>query len=466
MSRVLFGKLAIIASLMLLLLIPLQMISGLVYERKGQRDHVLEDIAQSASGPQQITGPVLVIPYQVKSITQERNINTGAVSSKEVFTDHQLTILPERLDITGQATTETRYRGLYRALMYTAETQLNGQFQVNNGTLFNDPNVHVGQPYVAVGVSDVRGIRNTPKLSWQGVPFAFQPGAKLSVLGSGIHAPLPSFDPKVATTYRFSLPLTVLGMENISFTPVGKDTNVKLGANWPHPSFYGRFLPASREIRHEGFNADWQTSWFATNLDQEFQQAVAKGESSFHTQDFGVSFIQPVDVYQQTERAIKYGLLFVLLTFTAFFLFEMLKTLRIHAVQYGLVGAALAMFYLLLIALSEHMTFLPAYLIASGACIGLLTFYLSHVLHHWLRGMGFGAMLSLLYATLYGLLQSEDNALLLGALLLFAVLAAVMVLTRRLDWYSIGSLGAMESSAPSKQELDIKEPDVAGEPSA
>lgn len=458
MSRVLFGKLAIIASLMLLLLIPLQMISGLVYERKGQRDHVLEDIAQSSSGSQQLTGPVLVIPYQEKSVVQERNPTTNVITDKEVLTDKQLIVLPEKLEVDGQVSTETRHRGLYEALMYTAETSISGQFKVAESALFNESNVIMQQPYIAVGLSDVRGIRNTPELNWQGNKVYFQPGARLGVLGSGIHAPLPNFNPRIAAEYKFVLPLSVQGMENLRFTPIGKDTHVLLNANWPHPSFSGRFLPIRHQERDNGFNAEWQTSWFATNMDQDFKQAAAKGEGEFHSQDFGVSFITPVDVYQQTERSIKYGLLFVLLTFTAFFLFEMLKSLRVHAVQYGLVGAALAMFYLLLIALSEHLPFLAAYLIASSACIGLLTFYLTYVLKHWQRGLSFGAMLSLLYGTLYGLLQSEDNALLLGSLLLFGVLAVVMVLTRRLDWYSIGSLGAMESSSPVKAGIEIKTP--------
>ena len=153
----------------------------------------------------------------------------------------------------------------------------------------------------------------------------------------------------------------------------------------------------------------------------------------------GVRFIQPVDEYQQAERAMKYAILFVLLTFTGFFLFEMLKKLPIHPMQYALVGAALAMFYLLLIALSEHTEFALAYVVASSACVVLIGFYLSFVLQHWRRGAAFGAMLSVLYATLYVLLQSEDNALLLGAVLLFWALAAVMVLTRRLDWYRVAA---------------------------
>ena len=166
--------------------------------------------------------------------------------------------------------------------------------------------------------------------------------------------------------------------------------------------------------------------------------ASGKGDVALGSPAFGVRFIQPVDQYAQTERALKYAVLFVLLTLTGFFLFEILKSLRIHPMQYALVGAAQAMFYLLLIALSEQVEFVWAYLVASGACLALIEFYLVHVLQHWRRGIGFGGLQAPLYTTLYELLQSEDSVLLLGALLLFGVLAAVMVLTRRMDWYRVG----------------------------
>ena len=163
-----------------------------------------------------------------------------------------------------------------------------------------------------------------------------------------------------------------------------------------------------------------------------------------------MSFVEPVNIYLQAERAVKYGILFVVLTFAAFFLFEILKDLRIHPLQYGLVGAALALFFLLLVSLSEHMLFLHAYLIASAACVLLIGYYLAHVLGTWRRGLAFATKLSLLYTVLYGLLLSEDNALMLGSLLLFAALTTFMMLTRKIDWYQLGSEGAPVISAARK----------------
>jgi inner membrane protein len=158
-----------------------------------------------------------------------------------------------------------------------------------------------------------------------------------------------------------------------------------------------------------------------------------------------VSLLTPIDSYKLSDRATKYGILFVVLTFGGFFLFEMMKELPIHPAQYLLVGFGLAIFFLLLVSFSEHMAFALAYLISSAACIGLLTFYLSYVLRSVMRGLGFGGMLTTLYAAVYGLLLSEDNALIFGSLMLFAVLAAVMVVTRKMDWYK-GSSELMKAA--------------------
>ena len=457
MSKILLFKLVIVAALMCLLLIPLDMISGLVSERQQQRQTVLKDIAQSASGTQQVTGPVVVVPYRVRTmekvevvIQQGGQANT-VVREKEVLTDHLRTILPSTLTIDAQVKTATLYRGLYQALTYTAEAKLAGSFEIDLADLARDPSVTVGEAYLAVGISDVRGIRNTPHLDWQGAALPLQPDSKLDMLGAGVHAPLRGLDSTMAVTYRFTLPLQLLGTEALSFVPVGKDTRAQVAANWPHPSFFGHSLPTHRTIRADGFAADWQTSWFNTNLNRVVEQLISKGEHGLDGHAFGVRFIQPVDEYQQAERALKYAILFVLLTFAGFFLFEVLKSLPIHAMQYALVGAALAMFYLLLIALSEHLDFASAYAIASAACVSLIAFYLAHVLRRWQRGLGFGALLALLYATLYGLLRSEDNALLLGSLLLFVALAAVMVLTRRLDWYGVGAAAGLPARGEPPQ---------------
>lgn len=253
----------------------------------------------------------------------------------------------------------------------------------------------------------------------------------------------------------FSFTLGLSGIERQHFVPVGKNNLVTLASNWAHPQFGGRFLPEKRSVSERGFEATWRVSALASGAQSQLAAleaadapavlAGAEGpagnrgaRASSELDRFNVGFIEPVNVYSQAERATKYGMLFVALTFAAFFVFEMVKRLPIHPIQYLLVGLAMALFFLLLVGLSEHIDFFVSYLVASAACIVLIAYYLSAVLGDWRRGAGFGAGMALLYSALYGLLISENNALVMGSVLLFAVLAALMVATRKLDWYQLG----------------------------
>jgi inner membrane protein len=244
--------------------------------------------------------------------------------------------------------------------------------------------------------------------------------------------------------------LELIGTDRLMFLPIGAVTDVELSSDWPHPGFAGAFLPDKRSVSARGFEARWKLSRFATGVDDamaRIPESVSPGvptpsdsrggESGFLHTELGVRFVQPVDVYVQSERAVKYGFLFVFLTFVAFFLFEVLRRMAVHPIQYALCGAALALFFLLLFSLSEHLPFAAAYLVASGACVGLLAFYVGNVLRSVRRGGLFGGLLGALYGFLYVILESEDYALLLGALLLFAALGIVMIMTRRVDWYRV-----------------------------
>jgi len=237
----------------------------------------------------------------------------------------------------------------------------------------------------------------------------------------------------------------------LAIMPLAQRNTIELTSSWRHPQFNGSFTAREKSIGDNGFRALWEVSSLASNAQAQYlagkmQEASAIGLSSSYGAGQGgdvdvisVSLVDPVNIYSQADRASKYGILFVVLTFVGFFMFELIKQLRIHPIQYGLVGLALAIFFLMLVALSEHIAFGQAYLIASAACIGLLGFYVSHVLGSWPRGLGFAAMIATLYAALYGLLISEDNAMVMGAGLLFAILAGIMVVTRKVDWYKVGA---------------------------
>jgi inner membrane protein len=352
------------------------------------------------------------------------------------FEEHRQIIVPSTLQVDGKVQVEERYRGLYKAQMFHLGGTMRGTFVLPGPGRFacGGSVAKPARATLVMGITDLRGVQNQPILQWGGAAHAFLPGSGTSLLKQGIHVDLGAADTLATGTLAFAIPLEILGTQVLSLAPVAEETQVTLQSPWTEPSFGGRFLPVRRQVDEKGFVASWKVSSLARNLDEIFQAR----DGSCTQEAFEVSFMDPINIYLQAERAVKYGFLFVGLTFAAFFLFEVLRRLRIHPMQYLLVGMALAMFFLLLISLSEHIPFLWAYILASGASILLIGCYLVHVLQSKAWGAGFAAGLTVLHAVLYGLLLSEDNAQLMGALLLFAALAAVMTATRKLDWYGIG----------------------------
>jgi inner membrane protein len=440
MNRSLTIKLGAIALLILLLLIPLLMIDGVIDERQQLRDGVLEDIARSSSYSQQVSGPVMVVPYRKVVRTWKTNEKTNKRYQEIGEERGRLYFLPERFELDGEVQTELRKRGIYEARLFHAENRINGHFSLpaQLGIKEDFADYQFDVPFLAVGISDIRGIENALKLELDGQRLDFVPGTEVAWLGEGVRVTLPTLDTSKTTELAFAFDLQLQGTGSLRVLPVGKTSSVSLGANWPHPSFVGNFLPAKREISDQGFKADWQTSFFSTNLQEAMHRCVRGDCEAFNSRSFGVSFIDPVDQYLKSDRAIKYALLFIVLTFAGFFLFEVLKSLAVHPVQYALVGVALAFFYLLLLSLSEHIGFALAYLLSASACVLLIGFYVCHVLRSVHHGLSFSAGLAALYGLLYGLLSAEDYALLMGSLLLFGLLGVFMVLTRKLDWYGIG----------------------------
>jgi len=257
--------------------------------------------------------------------------------------------------------------------------------------------------------------------------------------------------PTAGTTLRLDtrLAFAIDGTESLALVPLGDANHFTLDSSWRHPEFTGSFLPRSRSVSDAGFHAQWDISSLATRAQRQYLAAAGRVAQSPGMMDaagameiVGLSLVDPVNIYTQADRASKYGFLFVLLTFLGFYMFELLRQLPVHPIQYGLVGLALAIFFLLLVSLSEHVEFVIAYVASSVACIGLIGIYLGSVLRSTARGAGFAGMLGLLYAALYGLLVSEDNALVLGACLLFVILAAIMLATRKLDWYQLARRAA------------------------
>ena len=453
MQKTLLVKIALIGLVALLLQIPVEMIRGLIGERKQARDGVIADIARGTSEAQRIAGPVLYIPYvrrtQEATTTIDENERSRTTRREKVEQGH-IALLPDSLVIEGNVELQEKHRSLYKAHVYTLTARLRGRFTLPAGLGIQAGAglIELGRAQLVLGILDTRGIRDRLKLDWDGAPAALQPGGlDAAGLASGVHADLGVLDATAAkgsTTHEFGMDLVLLGTEQLDIVPVGAATTVALTSKWPHPGFVGRILPdAGTEISKDGFNATWHASHFSTNLGQLYQRCTQSRQCEpFQQHSLGVSFVQPVDLYQTVERSVKYGFLFILLTFSAFFLFEVLTRLAIHPIQYALVGVALAIFFLLLISLSEHLGFHAAYALATVACVTLNGYYAGHVLRNRRHGIAFGVALAALYGLLYVLLRSEDHALLMGSLLVFACLAAAMVATRRVDWYALSTKAA------------------------
>ncbi len=457
MQKTLFLKILMVLGLMALIGIPLAMIQATISERMQYHDEAVRSIAADSVREQSIIGPVLVLPY-TDEYEEEVEVGDAKTPKTKIVTrslNKRQYVFPNDLIIKGSIDTDKRYRGIHKVLVYTGQYALSGDFTLPKlADLPRDTvksRITLAKPFVALSIEDVRGIRNLPKINWDGKPFEFEQGSGLQSHTSGMHATLADNPLSAPVNIKFAFDFGLDGIERQHFSPVGKNNVVNIKSNWPHPQFTGRFLPSpkNRIVDDNGFNVNWNISSLATNAQQQLLKMERGGVEGDKNAKAGVSeldyfsvgFIEPINIYSQADRATKYGLMFIALTFAAFFVFEVLKRLPIHPVQYLLVGMALVIFFLLLLSLSEKLAFWLAYLLASSGCIVLIGFYLSHVLHDRLRGLVFASALTLLYGVLYGLLNSESNALMMGSILLFAVLAGIMVATRKVNWYQIGKLG-------------------------
>ncbi len=444
MQKSLLHKLLAILALTLLICVGMLMVENTIIERSEYRAQAVAGIAAESVREQTIIGPVMLIPYTDEY--DEQVVEDGKTKTMTRKVKRQQMVFPNALVVNGTIDTDRRYRGIHQVLVYSGQHQFGGDFIVPAKATFPRASaasrITIGRASIALGVEDVRGIRNIPKINWGGSMIEFQQGSGLRSFAGGVHATLDAATFEKEEQVKFAFDLGLDGIERQHFVPVAKNNEITLKSTWAHPQFGGNFLPQVRErtITADGFKATWRISALSTSTQQQMlameEQVAEKPLAGLHR--FSVGFIEPVNVYSLAGRAVKYGFLFVALTFAAFFIFEVLKRLPIHPVQYLLVGLALVLFFLLLVSLSEHISFIIAYLVASGACIVLIGFYLSFVLHDWKRGMGFGVALTMLYGALYGLLVSENNALVMGSILLFAILAALMVATRKVDWYQIG----------------------------
>ena len=455
MQKLLFSKIGLVGGLILLLMIPLSLIKDVVSERISYRAQARAEIEQSWTGQQSVVGPLLVVPYEEEIERQLWDEEHKTMRTEVRHIAHKLIILPEALNIDGDIQTEERKLGLYSVPVYTAEMHFSGRFDNRAILKLLKENEHklVFKPaYVSVLVQDLRGVIRQPSFNWAGKAYEFDSGNGLANSGQGMRTSLGELALGEEQSYAFSFDFLLRGMESLNFAPLGRDTQVQLDSPWPHPSFVGRYLPSGYEVDEQGFKAQWYASSFSSGMAQVVEQCASGQCGALLDNTFGVSLIKTVDIYLQAERSLKYGVLFLTLTFAIFFLYEVLKRLSVHPIQYLFVGMAMTIFYLLLVSFSEHIPFALAYTIAAGACSSLLGVYIGSILRSLRSGALFFGAIVFLYAVLYHILQSEDNALLMGSVLLFAVLSAVMLATRKVDWYRIKPDAAVTTEAVAVPE--------------
>jgi inner membrane protein len=391
-----------------------------------------------------VIGPVLGIPYLYKYKTvKEITGLDGKVEKREVEETATAIayFLPETLNVTGDAETQMLHRGIYDAAVFRAQVKLSGKFAPPDfGALKIDTkDVQWKDAFVSFALNDLRGTREAIVLDWGGTKKPLLPGSQVPGYTTGGTAMLGDAKPIGGGAVEFSIPLDFNGSEGIYFAPFGVQNEATLKSNWPDPAFRGAFLPAERDVRADGFDSKWKVSYYGRDYPQSWTSRT--GNERFTTQAvaqsmFGAQFLSILDAYRYVERSIKYGVLFLVLIFTTFFLFEVTARQKIHPLQYLMVGAALCLFFLLLLSISEFIGFGFAYLIAAAASTILITWYCRSFLAGGARTLIIGAGLTGVYTFLYITLMRQDYALLMGAIALFLVLAVVMYVTRKVDWYA------------------------------
>jgi inner membrane protein len=446
-SRSMGLKLLLVCGLALVMSLTALFVFLLLYDRTHRAEEVSREIGQLVGGEQTFLGPVLAVPYQLPPA------KAGEAASRGVYL-----IFPTTGEATAASRSEVRKRSLFKVPVWQADLSLTSHFDLSQAASLGPQNAQYdwSRAEFLVGVSDPRGARSDATLTVGGKTLPLSPAVLAETVGVDPTAGRGSGglrmfgtrlgDPRtLGQTFTAAAALRFSGAERLSVLPWAKTTTFTARGDWPHPSFDGGFLPTSRTVRDDGFEARWSVPFIARGVPQEGDIGLIDRLSGGQ---LGISFVELTNPYQSVGRSLKYAPMFMGLVFLAFFIFESVTRRRVHPAQYVLIGLAQIVFYLLLLSIAERTGFDPAFLIAAGATVALISSYAGLVFESVRQGIAALISFSLLYGLIYGLMRLEDLALLIGALASFAAIAAVMWFTRRVDWY-----GAPATPAPPAQGL-------------
>lgn len=433
-------KLGLIGFLTLLLLIPSFMVQDLITERQNRQQEVIREISDKWSGSQLVQGPILVLPY--KTTVMEKDSDTQKSGSREIMTN--IYILPEILNISSKANPELLHRGIFDAVVYNSQIKVSGTFsQLELKKSGIDPAmIQWEQAKVDIGLSDLKGLKNNPVIRLGNQNYEVEPDFTSLKLFSNNLVILPNLGSEKSTALNFSFDLDLRGSERLSFLHLGKNTIVKIEGEWNDPSFTGRYLPDERSVSGKTFSATWKMPYYNRPYPQQWIEEntvlnttdtlVKESNTSDSRAVFGVNFLLPVDQYQKTIRTAKYAFLVILLSFLSLFFTELLIKQRVHFLQYVLIGAAMTIYYILLLSLSEQVGFNLAYIIASAATAGLIGTFIWSLLKNRKVALLFAGILTMFYSFIFVILQLQDLALLVGSIGLFLIVALLMYLSQKI----------------------------------
>ena len=433
-------KLGLIGFLTLLLLIPSFMVQDLITERQNRQQEVIREISDKWSGSQLVQGPILVLPY--KTTVMEKDSDTQKSGSREILTN--IYILPEILNISSKANPELLHRGIFDAVVYNSQIKVSGTFsQLELKKSGIDPAmIQWEQAKVDIGLSDLKGLKNNPVIRLGNQNYEVEPDFTSLKLFSNNLVILPNLGSEKSTALNFSFDLDLRGSERLSFLHLGKNTIVKIEGEWNDPSFTGRYLPDERSVSGKTFSATWKMPYYNRPYPQQWIEEntvlnttdtlVKESNTSDSRAVFGVNFLLPVDQYQKTIRTAKYAFLVILLSFLSLFFTELLIKQGVHFLQYVLIGAAMTIYYILLLSLSEQVGFNLAYIIASAATAGLIGTFIWSLLKNRKVALLFAGILTMFYSFIFVILQLQDLALLVGSIGLFLIVALLMYLSQKI----------------------------------